>query len=837
MTTVKVKHLYIKTFLIALGTAMLIFLPAMCIDKGYFLFVGDFNSQQIPFYMNAHDSIRAGEWAWNWYTDIGANFIGSYTFYLLGSPFFYLTIPFPSSWVPYMLGPLLMLKYACCALMASIYVRRYVKNEYLALLGGLLYAFSGYSIYNTFFNHFHDVMVFFPLLLISLDEWMDHGTKGVFALSVCINALVNYFFFFGEVVFVMLYYFVRLIYKGYDRDWKKFFGIVIEAVLGFMMSFILMLPSALTVMQNSRVSHLLSGFSVWLYGSKERLPAILFSFLLPPELPSKQVFLPDANTKWTSLTAFLPVMSVTGVLVYIRNRRHNWLSKLLLILLVMALIPGFNALFVAFNSAYYARWFYMLTLLMILASMQALDRHYVRSFKRATWQVLALTVAIVAAIGLTPQVSDGAISRWGLYDTEWTEYFIVIAGTSILCLMVFSLFIMDYDKDKTGSKIAKQLMIAVCIFAVAYGNFFVFWGKSRSFDTKNYIIPDAIEGREKITIPDRDEVIRIDADDALINMGMFWKVSCMRAFHSVVPGSIMDFYEYIGEERSVNSKIPEIQYAVRGLLSVHWYFDRIDSSTNFGDPNAGETTMPGYSFYDTMAGYNVWENTYYIPMGYTYNEYITMADLDSVSDANKANMMLHAVALDEAQALNIRMKIGDALVEHSNDENFGLNKSQYYDDCNLHQMETVKNLVRTKKGITCTSDFDGARLIYFSIPFDDGWRCLVDGEEVSIEKVNVGFMGIVVSDGHHDIEFIYETPGLKVGALCSLAGLLLLGAYVAIGRRIDAKKAMAVAQVTVDDVMVDDSSVAEMDESIDAEVFSEVIQLEESMEEKEEEEE
>ena len=124
MKSMTVRYLYLKTFLISLATACLIFLPAMIKDQGYFLFVGDFNSQQIPFYMIAHDAIRAGEWGWNWFTDLGANFIGSYTFYLLGSPFFYLTIPLPSSWVPYTLGPLLMLKFACASLTSCIYLKR-----------------------------------------------------------------------------------------------------------------------------------------------------------------------------------------------------------------------------------------------------------------------------------------------------------------------------------------------------------------------------------------------------------------------------------------------------------------------------------------------------------------------------------------------------------------------------------------------------------------------------------------------------------------------------------------------------------------------------------------
>ncbi len=779
----KVKHLYLKTFLITLAAAALIFLPAMIYDNGYFLFVGDFNSQQIPFYMNVHDSIRAGEWGWNWYTDLGVNFIGSYTFYILGSPFFYLTIPLPSSWVPYTLGPLLMLKMACAALFACVYLKRYVKHEIFAMLGGMLYAFSGYSIYNIFFNHFHEAIVFFPLMLWALDEWMEKGTRGVFALSVCLNALINYFFFFGEVVFVIIYYFVRLFSGGYEKSWRKFWGIAMEAVLGFMMSMVLMLPSALTVMQNSRVSKFPSGFSIWLYGSKERLPAIFNSFLFPPELPSKQVFLPDANTKWTSLSAYLPIAGCTGAIVYMQNRRRDWLSRLMRTLLVMALIPGLNALFVAFNASYYARWFYMFTLILILATVISMDNGLEKGYHRVSWQVLAVTLAIVMALALTPQMSDGKISRIGLYDEEYWEYFIVVAAAGIFSMLVFILI--QSGMRQQPRAFAKRMIIAVCIFSVLYGNFFIYWGKTRSYDTKNYLIPDAIRGEEKITIPDKDEVIRIDADDTLINMGMFWKVSCMRAFHSVVPGSIMDFYKYIGEKRDVSSKIPEEQYAVRGLLSVHWYFDRLNMSSKFGEPGSSDTLMPGYTYYDTMAGYNVWENDYYIPMGFTYDEYILDADLDIMPDSVKAAMMLHAVRLNAQQMF----KYQDLLTKTSVAEGFRATKETYFEDCLKHQQETVENVEKTKNGgITCESHFDGDRFVFFSIPWDDGWRCFVDGKEVEIEKVNVGFMGIVVPGGDHAIEFKYETPGLKIGIAVSLFSGVMLAVYWYFAVRIDKKR-------------------------------------------------
>ena len=72
----------------------------------------------------------------------GANFIGSYSFYLITSPFFWLTLPFPNSFVPRLMGPLLILKLACASLTGYTYLKRFTKDYRYAMLGSLLYGFS-----------------------------------------------------------------------------------------------------------------------------------------------------------------------------------------------------------------------------------------------------------------------------------------------------------------------------------------------------------------------------------------------------------------------------------------------------------------------------------------------------------------------------------------------------------------------------------------------------------------------------------------------------------------------------------------------------------------------
>ena len=185
-------------------------LPYIFMSEGYFILYGDFNVQQIPFYQKCHELIRNGNVYWDFGTDLGANFIGSYSFYLLGSPFFWIMCLFPATWAPYLMAPMYMVKYMVAALFAYAYLQRFVKNKNYAVIGALLYSFSGFQIYNTFFNQFHDVVAFFPLLLIGMEEFVQNDRKGLFAIAVMINALINYFMFAGQVVFCILYFFFRM---------------------------------------------------------------------------------------------------------------------------------------------------------------------------------------------------------------------------------------------------------------------------------------------------------------------------------------------------------------------------------------------------------------------------------------------------------------------------------------------------------------------------------------------------------------------------------------------------------------------------------------------------
>ena len=71
---------------------------------------------------------------------------------------------------------------------------------------------------------------------------------------------------------------------------------------------------------------------------------------------------------------------------------------------------------------------------------------------------------------------------------------------------------------------------------------------------------------------------------------------------------------------------------------------------------------------------------------------------------------------------------------------------------------------------------DAAQTVFFSIPYDEGWKVTVDGERVEPKKVLDAFLAVDVSEGHHEIELRYTSEGFWQGLIISLisTGLFLI---------------------------------------------------------------
>lgn len=98
----------------------------------------------------------------------------------------------------------------------------------------------------------------------------------------------------------------------------------------------------------------------------------------------------------------------------------------------------------------------------------------------------------------------------------------------------------------------------------------------------------------------------------------------------------------------------------------------------------------------------------------------------------------------------------------------------YPDDIMKKRISSERNTLEDiKKSGDCIQgviSLSKPEMLFFSIPYSKGWKAFVDNKEVDIQLANIGFMGIPLKSGVHNIKLIYITPGLIIGIGFSLIG-------------------------------------------------------------------
>ena len=804
---IKRKNYGVRAFFLGIFLAACLVIPVMIYDNGYFLYYGDFNVQEIPFYRLAHDTILSGDITWSHLTDLGSNFVGSYSFYLLGSPFFYLTLPLPSEAVAYAIGPLLILKLGCCSLSAYIFLRRYVRDPRYAVIGGLLYAFSGFSVYNIFYFHFHEAMIIFPLLLAAVDEFHATKRRGIVAVAIFFAAVINYYFFFGQAVFLLIYYVVKMITKTYRFKVREFLLLALEVIIGVMLSMFLLLPSVAAITGNHRTSELINGWGAVVYSSPQRYIQILVSMFFPGDVPARANFTPKANAKWASVAVYLPMFSMTFVIAFFRKYKKSFFNIMLAILLIMAFVPGLNSLFQALNKAYYARWFYMLTMVMILMTVYSLDHIRECDFKKG-FVPTAVTVGIISVvIGLMPyeafKSASKTVYKFGI-EASPRRYWVFVAITIIGLIATLLLYILYKKNNKLYMR---ALSVTLCLFIVGYSTVYIWAAKRSSDHDETFLQKYALNYGRDITLEDMRQV-RSDFYKSYDNMGMFWQTPTIQAFHSIVPGSLMQFYNQSGVTRDVGSRPEAELYGFRALLSVKYLF------AEEGLAKKDKPQMPFFEFLRTENGYDIYENTLYLPMGFTYDNFMCQEEYLDLSDDVKHLALLKAMVLTQdqmkkysditgyadGQYINLNSQFDETHPQKSEHPTyvgyksaaaeFEYTKEAYKNDVEKLQKNVCSRFEYVKGGFNAEFDNKGDdNLLFFSVPYDEGWTAYVNGEEAEIEIVNIGLVAVRVK-GHqkNNIEFRYTTPMLKEGIIISLIGTGLLAIYIIVNKGFSAKR-------------------------------------------------
>lgn len=743
---------YVFAFCVNLLLALLVFLPFLIKDGGLFSLSNDFNAQELPFNIFANREIKNGQIFFNWSIDIGSDFISSFSFYNLGSPFFWITLLFPATVFPYLVGWIFILKYAAAGLLAFVYLEPYVKDKNIAIFGSILYAFSGFQSANIVFYHFHDVVAFFPLLLSTFDQLILKGKRGYFALAIGINALVNWNFFVGEVIFVIIYYFIRFsplqnIKVNLKKTLSEMGYCLLEGILGIGIACFLFVPSIYTMLNNTRVGNHILGVNGIAFSTTDYLQ-FLKALLLPNETLIGQSVLENSN--WYSIAAYLPLISIAFVMAYFISCSKNWINRILLCSLVIAIIPVLNNSFTLFNTESYRRWYYMPILIMALASCQVLegicDNGTIRLKKvvcRCIGTLLFLDIILTLYL-ICFKWSDSkesAVNNLGIYFIYLSIGMVGLIITYFVVKHVFS------------KKIIGILTVMTALFGcITTGLNIIHYQHMSEVGSPKKVYNEILKTTDKLQtdiLPFRYEMLY----DPYYNRNMANSLTSKNSFISTVNNGIFEFYDSIDYHRHTSTPVgPE---GTNELLSVKYY---ISDRSDLGEPEA-IVNNGNKDIY-------IYKSQNPLPIGFTYNTYITQSEFKTIKKEERALVMLRTLVVPDMEESKVQQYLIHYNLETA--EPFNFENSRV--DIESHKNESSVDFYHSTNGFSSKIIANEKKYAFFSVPYENRWSATVNGKNVEIINVN-GLMAIPIERGQNKIVFMYSKWVHYLGVVITIVSL------------------------------------------------------------------
>ncbi len=809
----KIKHPYIKVFFTAYIMFLITMLPILILSKGAYLYIGDYNLQTIPFTEHGSRLFHSSDPfpLYDWQSSLGMNTLTAYGGYFF-SPFSLLLFTVPVSILKYFHTFVVALKMGLTALGTYIYCRQYVKHDRSAFICGILYAFSGFQLFNLVYP-FMDTIALFPLTLYAFDQLMYKRRSGWFAVMLCIHGIISTYFLWQECVFILIYFLVRVIMKTYPGfDLKLFFKLAFETLVGVGITAAYTIPGLISLTGNSRAGKLIFESNLMAYESTGVIHKMLTMMIFPPHSCGEGWYFTDRDVALDPPVLYIPLFLIIGVIAVIKRNKKTWYSISLLVYLIMASLPVLNSIFSAFNAKYYARWFYMPLLIMIVITGMYIDDMREYDVKKEM-KVCGCAIAFLLL--------------WGIYSVFFQNKigdenrFIWILAAAFSVLSFVLLYALIYQPGKVRFVSQEKLTPLVCIIcAILFLTHTSAIAQSNLFDEiKNHSHRLWNEG-EPVEIDD-DQFFRVSNDGC--NNGLIFGLPSVDFFNSMCTGEETDFYSRVGSFRAQNTNLTTKDYALYTFLSVKYalYFRELAYGGEEVLAENVDFDQKGFEDYTEHNWYMVFENEAFIPMGYTFDHYLNVYDfepyngetiddkhennsnnesdiMDQLSQMERLNdddagidedseeseykytdvydnekLLLKAIWLTDAQI----KKYGDILTELPEELAEDTSYETYLKDCKARAASACYEFEPDGKGFSAKIDLEKDNLVFFSIPYDKGFTAYVDGQETEIEKVFDGLSAVYVPAGDHSIRFDYRLLGLKEGMAVTTVCLVLFALY------------------------------------------------------------
>lgn len=815
--------MYLTAFLFPVLIVTLIYIASGVWPFGDQCFLKtDMYHQYAPFFSEFREKLVHEESLfYSFDVGLGVNFLAVYAYYL-ASPLNFLVVLAPKAHVIEFMNLLMILKLGLCSLSFTYYLRQHIGRRDAGLsFFGILYSLSGYLCAYYWNLMWLDCIALFPLIILSLEKLVKDGKVFPYALFLGLSIWSNYYISIMICIFLVLWFFALCVLyepKGFREFMKRGILFTLGSLAAGAFAAVLLLP-AINALKLSA-----SATSTFPKKIKE-----YFSILDMLERMLPAVTTEQALEHWPNI--YSGTFAFILVPLYLMSEKISVKEKAVYLTACLFFLASFAFNFLDYiwhglhfpNSLPCRQSFIFVFLVLFMCARAYMMK---RSFTRKE-----LGTALAGAVIFILYAQRGADEKYFSMAT----FYMALA----LCALYAAGLGLYANRRLTKSAAFMFAMILVTWDVTVNASVTSFTTCSRTYYVKDNedirgLLAEIAETDGDTDLYRFEKVDRRTKDD-----GAWLNFPSVSLFSSTADAGCTKFFTKLGCEASTNAySITGSTPLVDAIFNIKYGFypSELEFAYEKELIKETDTTFLYQNLYHTSLGFILPENlqkewvfdfdnpvmvqnslcdalsvphvlkeitqtareadgsvSVCVPENGEYYAYVSNTAVKSVTatwNMGKETFdnldRKYLISLSEIEA-DDKVKF----VPKDTDEDMKLKLYRFDYDALRAFVEklTEEPFTVTEKSArkirgTVTSEKDGAEL-FFSIPFDEGWRCEIDGEPAETHEGFDGtFLCVPVPSGTHEVSLTYVPAGFRTGLLLTLSGLLLMAVLFLYDRKL-----------------------------------------------------
>ncbi len=792
---------YLVVFLIA-AICAIVFKDYLVFKKAYFFY--DINGDGYygiypTMYSNADQMARYGIPGWSFKVGMGQNIFP----FLLRDPFDLILYLFGKDQIVNLAAYKEVIKIILSGWIFCRYLRLLNLSAFACITGSLLFAFSAMFLEAGPWFMFSFEAFNFAVLLLGFELLLSKKKGFWFTFAVFLYCISMPFNLYLYGIFLIFYAAFRLLQTD-SFTFKKirplFLQMCLYGIAGMLVSAPFLMENVKLLLNSPRGSGSISAFSqvskmtVFEPADNLQLGTSIMRFFSNDILGSGDHFKGWDTVLGAPLfyCGIICLLLIPQVFVHLNKRMRIVFAVFLVLWLLPVIFPFFRRALWLFTGDYYRGFSFMVSFVVLYYAIQALDGLLVT--RKLNLPVLLASAAFLVALLTFPLfiergIMDGGIRKMAIVAIGIYTIVMALAARYIFTPPFTALanddkgvetrlngkLRLEYDFGNFKALKYGLFLIIVaetCIFASITidrrDSFNLEWLKTAKAIYNNYCL-DAADHLKKTD----HSFYRVDknffpesARYTSLNMAQvqgYYGTGSYSSFNQLYYIKYLQQMGVISKENESESRwaIGLLDNpALEAVNSVKYFF----STDNFHPV--------WHEMWDSLTkigDVTIYKNNLSLPMGITYAQYIKESTFNILSPDQKKYISAKAIVIpDNSNKFNglAEFNISDTLKAPLTFDTFrAAIRQTAFDTITIDHFEERK--------ISGAISLSSGKMLYLSIPYDEGWHVLVDGKENEKNIVNGGMTGIMLQPGTHKIELFYRLQYLYISLLLSISGIII----------------------------------------------------------------